>query len=138
MHSDPNARLTQKGRLRLVTQHLEHGRSLAELAAENSISLRCAYRWLARYRSGGAASLADRRSVRRTQRRTLDPQQLQQAVDLRHKRLHLGHIARLLQAPFSSDARTLHRLGLGRLRNLEPKQPVQRYEWERPGDLNHV
>ena len=67
MHSHPNARLTQKGRLRLVTQHLEHGRSLVELAAENGISLRCAYRWLARYRSGGAASLADRRSVRRTQ-----------------------------------------------------------------------
>ena len=48
MHSHPNARLTQRGRLRLVIQHLEHGRSLAELAAENGISLRCAYRWLAR------------------------------------------------------------------------------------------
>ena len=60
MHSHPNARLTQKGRLRLVTQHLDHGRSLAELAAENGISLRCAYRWLARYRSVGPASLADR------------------------------------------------------------------------------
>lgn len=65
MHSHPNARLTQRGRLRLVNQHLEHGRSLAELAAENGISLRCAYRWLARFRQGGPASLADRRSVRR-------------------------------------------------------------------------
>ena len=54
MHSHSNARLTQKGRLRLVTQHQEHGRSLSELAAENGISLRCAYRWLARYSSGGA------------------------------------------------------------------------------------
>jgi transposase InsO family protein len=138
MHSHPNAHLTQKGRLRLVTQHLEHGRSLAELAAENGISLRCAYRSLARYRSGGAGSLADQRSVRLTQRRTLDPQQLQQAVDLRDQRLHLRHIARLLQAPFSSVARTMHRLGLGRLRNLWPKPPVQRYEWERPGDLIHI
>jgi hypothetical protein len=85
MHSHPNARLTQKGRLQLVTQHLEHGRSLRELAAENgycfaeafSYSLRCAYRWLARYRSGGPAALADRRSVRRSQRRTLDPRHLQ-------------------------------------------------------------
>ena len=138
MHSHPNARLTQKGRLRLVTQHLEHGRSLRELAVENGISLRCAYRWLARYRSGGPASLADRRSVRRSQRRTLDPQQLQHAVDLRHQRLHLRHIARLLQAPFSTVARALSLLGLGRLRNLEPKVPVQRYEWERPGDLIHI
>ena len=138
MHSYPNARLTQKDRLRLVTQRLDHGRSLAELAAENGISLRCVYRWLARYRSGGAASLADRRSARRTQRRTLDQQQLQKAIDLRHQRLHLRHIARLLQAPFSTDARALSRLGLGRLRNLEPKPPVQRYEWDRPGDLIHV
>jgi hypothetical protein len=29
-------------------------------------------------------------------------------------------------------------LGLGRLRNLEPKAPVQRYQWEKPGDMIHV
>ena len=138
MHSHPNARLTQKSRLRLVNQHLQDRRPLAELAAEAGISLRCAYKWLARYRSGGAPSLADRRSVRRTQRRTFDPQQLQHAVELRHQRLHLRHIARLLAAPFSTVARVLNRLGLGRLRNLEPKPPVQRYEREHPGDLIHI
>jgi len=104
MNSQRNARLTQKGHLRLVTQHLEHGRSFRELAAENEICLRCAYRWLARYRSGGATSLVDRQGVRRTQRRTLDTQRLQQAVDLCHQRLHLRHIARMLKAPFSSVA----------------------------------
>jgi transposase InsO family protein len=138
MHTHANARLTQRGRLRLVSQHLHENRSLPELAAEAGISLRCAYKWLARYRSGGAAALADRRSVRRSQGRTLDPQQLQQAVDLRHQRLHLRHIARLLAAPFSTVARALNRLGLGRLRNLDPKPPVQRYEREHPGDLIHI
>ena len=59
-------------------------------------------------------------------------------MELRHQRLHLRHIARLLHAPFSTVARTLSRLGLGRLRNLDPKPPVQRYEWERPGDLIHI
>ena len=68
----------------------------------------------------------------------LDPQQLQHAVELRHQRLHLRHITRLLQSPFSTVARALSRLGLGRLRNLEPKPPVQRYEWDRPGDLIHI
>ncbi len=121
-----------------MTQHLDHVRSLAELAAESGISLRCAYHWLARYRLGGAATLAGRRSARRTQRQMLDPQQVQHAMDLCHQRLHLRHIARLLQAPFSTVARALSRLGLGRLRNLDPKPPVQRYEWERPGDLNHI
>ncbi|WP_235300115.1 hypothetical protein [Synechococcus sp. GFB01] len=80
----------------------------------------------------------DRRSVRRTKRRMLDPRQLQYAVDLRHQRLHLRHIAQLLRAPFSTVARALSRLGLGRLRTLNPKPPVQRYEWERPGDLIHI
>ena len=138
MHSHPNARLTQKGRLRLINQHLLHHRPLAELAAEAGISLRCAYKWLARYRSGGAAALMDRRSVRRTQQRTLDPQHLQRALELRHQRLHLRHIARLLAAPFSTVARALNHLGLGRLRNLDPKAPVQRYERETPGDLIHI
>jgi hypothetical protein len=80
----------------------------------------------------------DRQSVGRTQRRTLDPQQSQKAVDLRHQRLHLWHIGRLLQATISIVARTLSHLGLGRLRNLEPKPEVQRYEWERHGDLIEV
>jgi hypothetical protein len=43
-----------------MTQHLEHGRSLRELAVENGnclaeafgYSLRRSYRWLARYRLG--------------------------------------------------------------------------------------
>ena len=105
---------------------------------ESGISLRCAYKWLARYRSGGVAALADRRSVRRTQRRTLDPNPLQHAVELRHQRLHRRHIARLLAAPFSTVARALNRLGLGWLRNLEPKPAVQRYVRETPGDLIHI
>ena len=121
-----------------MIQHLEQGRSLSELAAEDGISLRCTYRWLARYRSGGVASLADRGSVRRTQQRTLDPQQLQHAVELRHQRLHLCHIAKLVHAPFSTVARALSRLGLGSLRNLDRKPAVQRYEWQRPGDLIHI
>ncbi len=32
----------------------------------------------------------------------------------------------------------LNRLGLGQLRNLEHKPPVQRYEREHPGDLIHI
>jgi hypothetical protein len=116
--------------------YIRHGTTT--LFAALDVATGEAYKWLARYRSGGASALADRRSVRRTQRRTLDPQQLQRAVELRHQRLHLRHIARLLHAPFSTGARTLSRLGLGRLRNPEPKPPVQRYEWERSGDLIHI
>lgn len=115
IHTHPNARLTQNGRLRLVSHRLNDLRPLAEHVAEAGISLRCAYKWLARYRSGGPPSLADRRSVRRTQWRTLNPNHLQRAVELRHQRLHLRHIERLLVAPLSTVARSLSCQGLGRL-----------------------
>ena len=98
MHTHPNARLTPLGRERLLRRHIDHGESLAFLAAQVGISVRTAYKWLARYRSGGASALVDRRSVRRTQRRTLDPQQLQRAVDLRHERCTLRRVARVLAA----------------------------------------
>jgi transposase len=138
MHTHPNARLTPFGRERLIQQHLEEGRSLAQLATDHGISERTARKWLARFRSGGPAALADRRSVRRTQRRTLDPQQLQQAVELRQQRCTLRRIARLLLVPITTLARAMRRLGLNRLRNLEPRVPVQRYQWEQPGDMIHV
>ena len=129
--------LTPISRERLIRRHLDEGVPLKALAAEAGISLRSAYKWLARFRSGGPSALADRRSVRRHQRRTLDPQQLQQAVDLRHQRCTLRRIARALEAPLSTVGRVINSLGLGRLKNLEPN-PVQRYQRERPGNMIHV
>jgi transposase len=122
----------------LLRRHIDHGENLAFLAAQSGISVRSAYKWLVRYRSGGAAALVDRRSVRRTQRRTLDPQQLQRAVDLRHERCTLRRVARVLAVPLSTVGRVLKALGLGRLKNLQPAEPVRRYQWAQPGDMIHV
>ena len=122
----------------MLRRHIDHGESLAFLATQVGISVRSAYKWLARYRSGGAAALVDRRSVRRTQRWTLDPQQLQRVVDLRHERCTLRRVARVLAAPLSTVGRVLKALGLGRLKNLQPAEPVRRYQWARPGDMIHV
>lgn len=123
-----------------MRRHIDEHQSLAVLAAQAGISLRTAYKWLARYRSGGATALVDRRSVRRTQRRTLDPLQLQHAVDLRQQRCTLRIVARTLLAPLSTVGRTLNALGLGlgRLKNLQPAVPVRRYQWDQPGDMIHV
>ncbi len=57
---------------------------------------------------------------------------------IQSRRLNLRHIAKLRQAPFSAAARALSHLGLGRLRNLDPKPPVQRDEWDGPGDLINI
>ena len=128
MHTHPNARLTPLGRERMLRRHIDDGEPLAVVAAQVGLSLRSAYKWLARYRSGGVAALVDRRSVRRHQRRTLDPQQLQRARELRHERGTLRRVATLLAAPLSTVGRTLKALGLGRLKDLQPAEPVRRYQ----------
>jgi transposase len=89
MHRHPLARLTPISRERVIRRHLDEGVPLKALAAQAGIRLRSAYQWLARFGDGGVAALADRRSVRRAQRRRLDPQQLEQVVDLRHQRCPL-------------------------------------------------
>jgi transposase len=128
MHTHPNARLTPVSQVRLVCRHIQDAEPLAHLAAQAGISLRTAYKWLSRYRSGSAAALVDRRSVRRSQRRTLDPQHPQRAVSLRHERCTLTRIARLLALPLSTIGRILKALGLGRLKNQQPPVPVRRYQ----------
>jgi hypothetical protein len=68
----------------------------------------------------------------------LDPQQLQLALDLRHKCWTLKRIAKSLGAPLSTVGRVMKSLGLVSLRNLKPKVPVQQYQWETPGNMIHV
>ena len=44
----------------------------------------------------------------------------------------------MLAAPLSTLGRVLKAIGLGRLKNLQPAEPVRRYQWARPGDMIHV
>jgi len=61
MHTHPNARLTPLGRERLLRRHIDHRENLGSLAAQAGISVRTAYKWLTRYRSGGPTATATRR-----------------------------------------------------------------------------
>jgi hypothetical protein len=63
MNIHKNARLTPPGRLLLVQRVEGGGWGLAAAAMAAGISERQSYRWLARYRSGGVAALADRSST---------------------------------------------------------------------------
>ena len=123
MHSHPLARLSTISRERLIQRHIDQGIPLLDLSDQAGISLCTGYKWLARYSQGGSGALADRRSVRRTQRRTLDPQELQRAVALRHERCTLRRIARLLKAPLSTVGRTLKAIILGRLKTCSYRCP---------------
>jgi transposase InsO family protein len=59
-------------------------------------------------------------------------------VELRRRRLTQARIAASLGVSKSTVGRVLARAGLSRLRDLEPSEPVLRYEHEHPGDLIHI
>jgi transposase InsO family protein len=57
---------------------------------------------------------------------------------LRRTKMTGPQIARDLKRPRATVARVLKRAGLERLKKLEPKEPENRYQHRRPGDLLHL
>ncbi|VDL05021.1 transposase [Bordetella pertussis] len=59
-------------------------------------------------------------------------------MELRRKRLTQARIAQALGVSASTVSRVLARAGLSHLADLEPAEPVVRYEHQAPGDLLHI
>ena len=133
-----NAKTTPKGRALLVTRVTGESWSMRRAAAASGVSARTGYKWLARYRAGGAAALEDRPSVphRRPQRTAARLEQW--ILGLRARRLSGPTIAHRTGLPRATVGNVLRRHGQGRLPPREPPPPVRRYEWARPGQLVHV
>lgn len=133
-----NARTCPASR-RLLVQRIERdGWSATEAAEAAGVSVRTAYKWLRRFRSEGEEGLTDRssrphRCPRRTKSRVV-----RQIIRLRRRKMVAAEIACRLGLPRSTVAAVLQREGMSRLRHLESREPVQRYQWERPGELIHL
>ena len=59
-------------------------------------------------------------------------------IALRRQRLPGQHIAKAAGVSPATVSRILKRAGLSRLRDLEPPEPVRRYERQHPGELIHI
>jgi transposase InsO family protein len=106
-------------------------------AAAVGVSVRCARKWIGRYRVEGVAGLRDRSSAPgRVANRTPDDR-VEAIIKLRRLRFTAAEIAETLAMPLSTVSGILTRAGLGRLGRLGLEQPV-RYERARPGELVHV
>jgi transposase InsO family protein len=138
MNIHKNARLTLRRRIELVQSIVRRGLSAAEAALEAGVSARTAHKWLSRYLAGGEIELRDRSSRPNRSPRSIRPEKAVAVVELRRRRLTQGRIAAALGLSKSTVGRVLSRAGLSRLSDLEPKQPIVRYEHERPGDLLHI
>ena len=134
MNAHRNARTTPYSRA-LIVERYAAGEPAGAIAAAFGISVRTVYKWLARYRSGGVAALETRPSTPRCQAGMIDRRWQDVAVRLRRTcRMTAAGIADRLHLARSTVARWLKRMGLGRLKALEPKPPVIRYQRERPGE----
>ena len=138
MNVHEHARMTQRGRVLLVKRIRDDGWKVAEAAQAAGISARTAYKWLARFRAGGERMLHDRSSAPARKPRATSYETIAQIDALRRQRLTGAAIAVRLGVPRSTVGAILRRLGLGRLEALEPKPPVQRYEYDTPGGMIHI
>lgn len=137
MNVHKNARLTPVGRGQMVGRVLR-GESAAAVARSMGTTPKTVKKWLDRWKEAGAEGLRDRNSrPRRSPARTSRARE-RQILKLRRKRWSGPRIADELKLPLSTVGAVCRRLGLGRLSDLEPRPPVQRYEWGRPGEMVHL
>ena len=132
-----NARSCPKSR-RLLVDRIEAGWSVVEAAEAAGITDRSARRWLARWRSEGAAGLLDRSSAPRRIPHKTPPDRASAICQLRQLRLTAAEIAERLSMPLSTVSAVLKREGLGKRSRLEAPEPVNRYERSTAGELIHI
>ncbi len=133
-----NARLTPYSREHLAKFVLFQGRTLNSAAAEFKVSGKTARKWVRRYQAENRAGMADRSSRPHRLRQPTSPALVQQVEQLRRQRFTGVHIAQQTGLSRATVSRILRRLGLHRLRDLEPAPPSHRYEHAAPGDLLHL
>ncbi len=137
MNVHQNARLTPLGRERLVGM-IAGGMGFSQAGAVCGCSAKTAAKWWQRYEREGREGLQDR-SSRPLSLRTPTPDHVaDRIIALRRQRLTGAHIAAKTGVSPATVSRVLRRAGLSRLRDLEPAEPVRRYERDHPGDLIHL
>jgi len=133
-----NAALGPKGRLTMAERVLEQDWSLAEAAEAAGVSDRTCAKWVGRYRDEGRAGLLDRSSAPNSIPHRTSEERVELIAALRRLRMTAAEIALCLSMALSTVSAVLTRIGLGKLSRLEPVEPPNRYERQRPGELIHV
>ena len=132
-----NAALSWSGRRRLAERVVVERWTVAAAARAAGVSVRCARKWVARYRDEGEQGLCDRSSAPRRVWNRTPSDRVAAIVALRRLRFTAAEIAEVLAMPLSTVSAVLSRSGMGRLGRIGLEQPV-RYERQRPGELVHI
>jgi len=132
MNIHKNARLIPHGRERMVQMMLS-GHTPEAASRAVGVCPRTARKWLARYKAEGTAGLQDRSSRPKTLRKPTAAKTVKRIIALRRQRWTAKHIARETGVSSATVSRVLKRAGLSRLKDLEPAEPVRRYERSHTG-----
>jgi len=138
MNSHKNARLTFARRVEMIQDLTNSGMGISDAAAAHGVTPPTVRKWLGRYLALGEAGLVDAASRPTNSPRAIEPGKALAIVDLRHRRLTQARIAAAMGVSKSTVSRVLSRAGLSRLTDLQPAEPVVRYEHEAPGDMLHI
>jgi len=131
-----NAALSWSGRRQLARRVVDQGWSLKAAAEAAGVSVRCARKWVGRYRAGDR-ELLDRSSAPRRVANRTDQKRVAVIAKLRRLRMTAAEIAETLWMPLSTVSGILTRIGMGKLGRLG-LEPAVRYERSRPGELVHI
>jgi transposase InsO family protein len=138
MNVHKNAPLTPKGREAMVRSVVEGGLRRADAAHQFNTTPKTVAKWVKRFRAEGVEGLRDRSSRPHSSPSQTPPATCETVEALRRQRLSGKQIAAKVEVSPATVSRILRRLGLSRIRDLEPAEPVRRYEREHPGELIHI
>ncbi|WP_423934054.1 IS481 family transposase [Comamonas sp. 23] len=138
MNTHKHARLTFARRLEMVKQMTLQGLDASQAGALQGVTAQTARKWLGRYLSGGEAALADASSRPICSPKAICESKALLIVELRKRRMLQSRIASYAGVSASTVSRVLARAGLSRLSDLQPSEPVVRYEHDAPGDMLHI
>jgi transposase InsO family protein len=137
MNLHANAALSLNRRRQLCRRIVDERWTVTKAAEAAEVSVRCARKWVGRYRSEGELGLLDRSSAPSVIPHRTGEERVQAIAALRRLRFTGPEIAETLGMALSTVSGILTRIGMGKLGRLG-LEPAQRYERERPGELIHI
>jgi len=138
MNVHKNARLTVHSRRDLVRRVLVERQVPKAVATAFGVTEKTVRKWVRRFQAEGDGGLTDRSSRPHRLHRPTPKLTVERIEALRRQRWTGAQVAAELKVSPATVSRVLRRLGLNRMRDLAPAEPVRRYQRERPGELIHL
>ena len=120
-----NARLTPRSREVVVQRVVVEGLGIRSVARAFGVSETTVRKWVSRFQTEGAEGLLDRSSRPHCSPRRTRAEIEAEVERLRRLRWTCDRIAHATGLSKATVSRILQRLGLNRLKSLEPAEPVQ-------------